>query len=142
MREVTPQMTRTLEQLQAAGSELVEDCWQFGNEQRQLEAQRDLIAEAYAAGRASVPQQWQDAREAALSRRRLSIPPADVESGKLTVWQSPSGKLHLRRSCSGAGPARNMTLVQMTPVPWDHEKHCRCLRHQLTLTIEVLERAR
>lgn len=129
-------MTRTLEQLQEAGSQLVEDAWQFGHEQEQLDKQRDLIAEAFQAGRESLPQQWEDAKDKARARR---LPVADVESGKLTVWQSPSGNLHLRRSCSGAGPARNMRLVHMTPVPWDHEKHCRCLRHQLDLSMQVLQ---
>lgn len=119
-------MTRTLEQLQEAGSGLIEDAWQFGNEGQQLEAQRALIAEAYQAGRESVPQQWEDAKDAAAARR---LRPSDAEV--MTVWQSPSGNLHLRRTCSGAGPARNMRLVQVPREPWSHEKHCRCLRHTL-----------
>ena len=124
--------TRTLEQLQEAGSQLIEDAWQFGNEGQQLDAQRALIAEAYEAGRTSVPQQWEDAKDKAAAARRLR--PSDAEV--MTVWQSPSGQLHLRRSCSGAGPAKNMRLVQVAREPWNHEKHCRCLRHSLLAETE------
>lgn len=95
----------------------------------------ELLREAYQAGRESLPQQWEDAKDAAAARR---LRPSDAKV--MTVWQSPSGNLHLRRSCSGAGPARNMRLVQVAREPWSHEKHCRCLQRTLMPETEKASR--
>lgn len=53
---------------------------------------------------------------------------------RMTVWQSPSGRTHLRQRCSGGGMANKMRRVKLTEAqfnelgPYPTGKQCRCLR--------------
>jgi hypothetical protein len=52
---------------------------------------------------------------------------ATTTTTKMTVWQAPSGRLHLRASCSGgAGPSR-MTKIRVTQEQFTAATRCRCL---------------
>ncbi len=49
-------------------------------------------------------------------------------AGKITAWQSRSGRLHLRPACSGAGPRNRMRKVTVPREPCNPARHCRCLQ--------------
>jgi hypothetical protein len=53
---------------------------------------------------------------------------------RMTVWQSASGRTHLRKQCTGAGPANRMRKIWVTEAQFNElgayptGKRCRCLR--------------
>jgi hypothetical protein len=68
-------------------------------------------------------------------------------SVKLTLWRSPSGRLHLRQTCSGGGPANRMRRVRVTvedlQATWDEcvaeradpsTRLCRCVWRKVPRT--------
>jgi hypothetical protein len=47
---------------------------------------------------------------------------------KMTVWQTRSGRLHLRWQCTGSGPKSLQRKVRVTREQFDAAERCRCLR--------------
>ena len=51
---------------------------------------------------------------------------------KMTLWQAPSGRLHLHPSCSGGTSKARITKVKVTKEQFEQarteDKICRCLR--------------
>ncbi len=50
---------------------------------------------------------------------------------RLSLWKSPSGRLHRFRRCSGAGPVKRVLPVRITEAAfWElpAPKRCPCLR--------------
>lgn len=45
----------------------------------------------------------------------------------MTVYQSPSGRIHHHKSCSGAGPVTRIQKVRMTEAEFAEAAKCRCL---------------
>jgi hypothetical protein len=51
-----------------------------------------------------------------------------AEQAKMTVYRSPSGRYHLRASCSGGGPSRHMIRMEITRDQFYEASRCPCLR--------------
>jgi hypothetical protein len=43
-------------------------------------------------------------------------------------WRSPSGRIHQRRHCTGAGPASRVRRVRLTEAEFLASDRCRCVR--------------
>jgi len=62
--------------------------------------------------------------------RELDAPQPERRGWKMTVWISPSGRVHAARGCTGAGPRSRSTAAKLTrdEVFAEGTERCRCLR--------------
>jgi hypothetical protein len=59
---------------------------------------------------------------------------------RMTVWRSPSGRIHRYRTCSGAGPVRKARKVRLTEKQFagaaGADRVCRCIRSGFRADLE------
>lgn len=65
-----------------------------------------------------------DALEQAAAELEAALAPAT--SPLMTLYASPSGRLHKNRGCTAGGPAARMTEVKLDRDTWAEADRCRC----------------